>query len=291
MIKGVIFDVDGVLLNSMPVWENLGELYLDHLGIEAEKNLGETLFEMSLEEAADYLISHYNLEKTVEEVVQGLNKEVEDYYAKRVPLKEGVRQYLEEFRERKIPMVIATTGDRKNAEAALSRLKVLPYFQGVFTASEIGSGKDQPDIYFAALLQLDTEPEQTWVFEDTYQALRTAKHAGFKTVAVYDKANDKNLAQIWNTAVFRNHMFRRTRVSAAENPPCAAIGRTAAPYPQTRRASQEAADAASPPAGHAVRTTTMCSRFHGHTRKKCGQSAPEPRLPAADVPVLFVRPE
>ncbi len=90
MIKGVIFDVDGVLLNSMPVWENLGELYLDHLGIEAEKNLGgETLFEMSLEEAADYLISHYNLEKTVEEVVQGLNKEVEDYYAKRVPLKEG----------------------------------------------------------------------------------------------------------------------------------------------------------------------------------------------------------
>ncbi len=71
MIKGVIFDVDGVLLNSMPVWENLGELYLDHLGIEAEKNLGETLFEMSLEEAADYLISHYNLEKTVEEVVHG----------------------------------------------------------------------------------------------------------------------------------------------------------------------------------------------------------------------------
>ena len=50
MIKGVIFDVDGVLLNSMPVWENLGELYLDHLGIEAEKNLGETLFEMSLED-------------------------------------------------------------------------------------------------------------------------------------------------------------------------------------------------------------------------------------------------
>ena len=49
-------------------------------------------------------------------------------------------------------------------------------------------------------MQLDTEPEQTWVFEDTYQALSTAKHAGFKTVAVYDKANDKNLAQIWNTA-------------------------------------------------------------------------------------------
>ena len=58
MIKGVIFDVDGVLLNSMPVWENLGELYLNSLGLEAEKDLGEILFAMSLEEGAEYLITH-----------------------------------------------------------------------------------------------------------------------------------------------------------------------------------------------------------------------------------------
>ena len=44
MIKGVIFDVDGVLLNSMPVWENLGELYLRHLGIEAEKDLDKAVY-------------------------------------------------------------------------------------------------------------------------------------------------------------------------------------------------------------------------------------------------------
>ena len=52
MIRGVIFDVDGVLLNSMPVWENLGELYLKSRGIPAEKGLGEILFSMSLEEGA-----------------------------------------------------------------------------------------------------------------------------------------------------------------------------------------------------------------------------------------------
>ena len=70
MIRGVIFDVDGVLLNSMPVWENLGELYLNRLGVEAEKDLGETLFAMSLEEGAEYLISHYGLDKTPEEIVK-----------------------------------------------------------------------------------------------------------------------------------------------------------------------------------------------------------------------------
>ena len=200
MIKGVIFDVDGVLLNSMPVWENLGELYLNSLGLEAEKDLGEILFTMSLEEGAEYLITQYGIDKSVEEVVNGLNREVRDFYAEKVPLKEGVRQYLSEFRERGIPMVIATSGDRKNTEAALRRLKVLSYFQGIYTCSEIVIGKDQPDIYFAAALQLDTEPGETWVFEDAFHALRTAHSAGFKTVAVYDKSNDRNLAQIWNTA-------------------------------------------------------------------------------------------
>ena len=179
MVKGVIFDVDGVLLNSMPVWENLGELYLQKFGIQAEKDLSEILYEMSLKEAAEYLISHYGLKQTVEEVTKGIVKEVEQFYVEKVPLKEGVREYLKELKERKIPMVIATSGDRKNAEAALKRLKVFSYFEGIFTASEIGSGKNQPDLYFA---------------------IRTAKSAGFKTVAVYDKANDKNLGQIWNHA-------------------------------------------------------------------------------------------
>ena len=157
MVKGVIFDVDGVLLNSMPVWENLGELYLQKFGIQAEKDLSEILYEMSLKEAAEYLISHYGLKQTVEEVTKGIVKEVEQFYVEKVPLKEGVREYLKELKERKIPMVIATSGDRKNAEAALKRLKVFSYFEGIFTASEIGSGKNQPDLYFAAALQLDTD--------------------------------------------------------------------------------------------------------------------------------------
>ena len=200
MIKGVIFDVDGTLLNSMPIWENLGELYLKGLGITAEKGLGTILFEMSMEEGAAYLIDVYGLTLTVPQVVQGLSEQVAKFYREKVPLKEGVRQYLNEFRARNIPMSIATAGDRKNTEAALKRLKVYSYFQGIFTCSEVGSGKSHPDIYLAAALQMDTEPKNTWVFEDAYHAVLTAKKAGFRTAAVYDKANDKQLARIWNTA-------------------------------------------------------------------------------------------
>ena len=141
MIRGVIFDVDGVLLNSMPVWENLGELYLKGRGIAAEKGLGEKLFTMSLEEGAQYLISHYNLEMTCEQVVKGLAREVREFYAERVPLKEGARQFIEEFRERKIPMAIATSGDRENTEAALKRLKIYLIFREYLPVPVSEAGK------------------------------------------------------------------------------------------------------------------------------------------------------
>ena len=80
MIRGVIFDVDGVLLNSMPVWENLGEIYLERLGIEAEKGLGETLFAMSLEEGADYLIENYGLKQTPGEIIARSKKACADIW-------------------------------------------------------------------------------------------------------------------------------------------------------------------------------------------------------------------
>ncbi len=200
MIKGVIFDADGTLLNSMPVWENLGELYLKSLGIEAEKDLSEVLFTMSMRQGAEYLIKQYHLPLNAEQVMKGINREIRDSYENRVPLKEGVREYLSGFREKKLPMTIATSGDRRNLEAALDRLNILKWFEGILTCTELDTDKNKPDIYLSAALQMDCDPEEVLVFEDAYHALMTAKKAGFVTVAVYDKANDRQLGKIWNTA-------------------------------------------------------------------------------------------
>ena len=200
MIKGVIFDADGTLLNSMPVWEHLGELYLKSLGIEAEKGLSEVLFTMSMQQGAEYIIEQYHLEMNPQQVMDGVNRELADFYKKKVPLKEGVRDFLEGIREKQLPIMIATTGDRSNLETALTRLNIRTYFSGILTCTELGTDKNHPDIYLASALQMDIEPKETLVFEDAYHAVRTAKKAGFPTVAVYDKANDRELGKIWNTA-------------------------------------------------------------------------------------------
>ena len=200
MIKGAIFDIDGTILNSMPVWENLGELYLRSLGIQAEKGLGEVLSAMSLQQGADYLIRHYHLSKTRSKVLDGINQEIRDFYMDKVPLKAGVREFLEGLKEHGLPMVIVTSSERKNVEAALRRLGILNYFDGMLTCTEMGTDKNRPDIYLAASLQLDTEPWETLVFEDSCHAILTARKAGFHIVAVYDSANDGKLGKIWNAA-------------------------------------------------------------------------------------------
>ena len=72
MSTGFIFDVDGTILDSMGIWMNVGELYLKDMGIKAEPNLGEILFEMTMNEGAEYIQKKYNLNLTTEEICTGI---------------------------------------------------------------------------------------------------------------------------------------------------------------------------------------------------------------------------
>ena len=186
--KAAIFDVDGTLIDSMCIWWDAGELYLKQLNIEAEEELAEKLFSMSLEASADYIKENYHIPRTRECIVEGIVKIVEHAYFYDVPLKSGVTQVLKKLKEHQIPMVIATSSNRGVVEAALKRLDIIDYFEKIYTCTEVGNGKDQPDIYVQAAEYLDEKPEDIWVFEDSLYAANTAKTAGFQLVGVYDES-------------------------------------------------------------------------------------------------------
>lgn len=127
--KGAIFDVDGTLLDSMPVWHNIGELYLESLGITCEKDLGDKIYAMSLEQGASYLRKEYHLEKSESEIIHEVLKIVDDFYRLEAPLKPGVRKVLDWFRNHGIPMAVATSGNRALALAALERTGLQSIFR------------------------------------------------------------------------------------------------------------------------------------------------------------------
>lgn len=186
MIKGAIFDLDGTILDSMFIWDTIGEDYLRSLGIEPKENLKETFKTFTLEQAAQYYRENYGVTLSVNEIVDGVNKMVERYYAETVKLKPCVEVFLQKLKDKGIKMCIATVTDKHLVETALGRLGVRNYFSEVFTCASVGHSKEEPHIYREAQKHLNTEKGETVLFEDALYALTTAKADGFVTVGVFD---------------------------------------------------------------------------------------------------------
>ena len=194
-IRGAIFDVDGTLLDSMFIWDTIGEAYLRSIGYQPKENLNETFKNMSLHQAARYYQTEYGVTRSIDEIMDGVNAMLERYYRFEVPLKPGVAELLERLRQDGVRLCIATATDRHLVEAALDRCGVLSCFGEIFTCNEVGHGKDEPDIFEEALRFLGTRREETLVFDDALYAVRTAKEAGFLVAAVYD-SHERSQAEV-----------------------------------------------------------------------------------------------
>ncbi len=186
-IKGIIFDFDGTLFDSMSIWETAGTDYLAALGITAEQDLSKKLKAMSLLQSAEYLKKNYSLKITSDKIISGINKTIEDFYFFRAMPKNNVISYLEALKSKGIKMCIATATDFYLIEAALKRCDMLKFFDNIFTCTTLGHGKDEPYIFDYACNSMELTKFETAVFEDAYYAAQTAKNAEYFVIGIYDK--------------------------------------------------------------------------------------------------------
>ena len=200
MIRGAIFDLDGVVLDSMGVWRDLGARYLARLGAAPEEGLADKLFSMSMEQGAAYLKERYNLAGSVAEIVGGIGRMVEDFYFHEVRAKPGVGRLMEAFVQAGVQMAAATSSPREHVRRALERNGLLGYFSAIYTTGEVGKSKHSPDIFDLAAREMGLAPGEVLVFEDSLYALRTAKAAGYRTVGVFDAAGEAAQDELRRTA-------------------------------------------------------------------------------------------
>ncbi|MGN0930749.1 MAG: HAD family hydrolase [Thermoguttaceae bacterium] len=187
-LKNVIFDFDGTLFDSMYVWQLAGELFLHARGKEPSPTMRSAVRSLSVEQAALYFKREYNLNETPEHIVSEIYKGVEYYYRNEIQPRIGVREFLEELRARGIRMCIATASQKELVGAALVRNHLDSYFEKIFTCSEVGHGKDEPDIFRSALEYFGGMREDTVVIDDSLYSIETACRDGFLTVGIFDQS-------------------------------------------------------------------------------------------------------
>jgi len=195
-IKGAIFDVDGTMLDSMKLWQDVEANYLRSLGKEPNPDFIDVMRVYSHDEAADYFRDAYGIAKTNREITDEKNKLMEEGYAVLCTIKSGVIKTLETLKENNIRMCVATATDKYLVEIGLKRFGIDKYFEKIFTCGEENTTKGRPDIFLNAAKFLGTIPTQTLVFEDALHAIESAKSAGFVVVAVSDLAQEDNLEVI-----------------------------------------------------------------------------------------------
>lgn len=208
MIRGAIFDLDGVLLDSLGIWYDLGARYVLSMGMQPVSGMSETLFSMSMEQGAVYLKRTFGLEKREEEIIADLEQILRDYYYKEVPAKEGAKELLAFLQKQSVKMAAATSSPRPHVTEALNRLGLLSYMQEIYTTSEVGESKHSPRIYELAAKGLECSAEEILVFEDSLYALKTAKTAGFRCVGVYDAQGESDQHGLEMTADVYLHKLK-----------------------------------------------------------------------------------
>lgn len=189
MIKGVIFDVDGTLFDSMGAWHDSGYNVLKSLGIDADKRIGDIFFSMTMDEVVDYIKENFSVNESRDFLKNGIHNQVEYAYRNEIELKPGVMRILDWVKDSKIPATIATSTDRFLIEIGLARLGIEDYFDEIYTATEVGKSKNHPDIFQRAMDKMGTKPGETWLFEDGLYSMITAKAYGMPVVGVYDKVS------------------------------------------------------------------------------------------------------
>ena len=184
-----IFDLDGTILDSLHIWQQIDVDFLSLRGFEVPDDYMQTIQPLGSYDTAVYTIRRFHLNERPEDLQAEWFSMAYKAYRDSLELKPGVSQFVSLLSEMGIPMAVASSSDRLLIDAALERNHLSGMIREIVTVKDAGKGKGFPDIYRLAARRLRQKPQQCCVFEDIPEALRSARKAGCFAVGLYDAIN------------------------------------------------------------------------------------------------------
>ena len=188
-IQAAIFDLDGTLVDSMWVWNQIDIDYLNGKGHEVPHNFKNEISHLSFLQTAEYVKNRFDISDPVEKILDDWHKMAFNFYANKVKVKKGVIQFLDMLKSKNIKIALATSNSTPLLEACLKNNGIYNYFDSITITDEVSRGKNFPDVYLLAAKKLNVLPENCIVFEDIIPAVKGAKAANMTVIAVRDESS------------------------------------------------------------------------------------------------------
>lgn len=184
--KGIIFDLDGTLINSSQVWSDIDRRFLAKRGFAVPNDYFKAVSTMNFTSAAEYTITRFDLKETIEEIAKEWYDMAFEEYAHNIFLKGGAYNFLSQLRAKDVKIALATASSKELYEAVLRNNGVYDLFDFFASTNDVKRGKGFPDVYEYACKGLGLKPLECAVFEDIIEGLQGAKAGGFTAVACLD---------------------------------------------------------------------------------------------------------
>ena len=184
--RAVIFDLDGVLADSEPWWNEIDAKLLTEYGVTYRGEYHRNVLGVSYRLAVEFYKKTFGLSAPTEELMRRRGEIAAEFFANRVGLFPSTRAVLEELREMNLRLAVATSSVSASARPFLDRHRLTAFFDVIVTGEEIERGKPSPDIYLSAAEKLGIPADACLVVEDALSGIAAAKAAKMRVVAIPD---------------------------------------------------------------------------------------------------------
>jgi HAD superfamily hydrolase (TIGR01509 family) len=183
MIEAVVLDLDGVLIQTEELWDEVRGRYVVDMGGRYSPEAQRAMMGMSSKEWARYLAEDLGVPRSPDEVNADVVELMSASYRERLPLIDGAAEAVERLAAR-WPLAVASSSNRELIDLVLELAGLSPLFQATVSSEEVARGKPAPDVYLEACRRLAVEPAQAAAVEDSHAGIRSAKGAGLRVIAI-----------------------------------------------------------------------------------------------------------
>lgn len=220
--KVIIFDMDGTLIDSIGIWNEVDRQLMKKLG--AIENLPDSEIQKSRDkqlqifgslanpyvEYCKWLGQKYGSKLSGEDLFKMRYEIVEDYLKNKIDYKPGADEFLQKLKEKKFILVIASTTRKPNMDiyrmenqSMINKARIDDYFSLVYTSEDVEKIKPHPEIFLKVVETLHVQKEECLIFEDSLVGVQAAKNAEIQVVVMYDKYSDGEREEIQKLADYQ----------------------------------------------------------------------------------------